>query len=176
MKKVFSFSMLILALTIIPLSIISCDIEDGKDGINGVDGQDGEDGEDGEDLTVAEMKPLTSSVVSADKVFIKGADFSSMNVEMILTSQDILPTDSTFVYGSFMDGAALFPYGDGTYAFINNLERDYSIARIRLNSDLQPLEGDYIVNSLATAFTAQCSGSSITKEEHGFGPLYHKLI
>lgn len=118
------------------------------------------------------LTPLTSSVVSADKVFIKGTEFTNMDVEMIMTSQDILPSDSSFVYGSYMDGAALYPNGDGTYAFINNLERDYSIARIKLNSDLQPLEGDYIVNSFATGFTAQCSASSITKDEHGFGPLY----
>lgn len=41
-----------------------------------------------------------------------------------------------------------------------------------MNRDLKPLEGDYIVNATATAFTAQCSGSSITPQEHGFGPLY----
>ena len=129
------------------------------------------DGADGEDLTVAEMEPLISSVIPNSVFALKG-QFTSANLSMIMTSQDILPTDSTFVYGGYMDGAALFPYGDGTYALINNLEVDYSIARIRLNSDLQALEGDYIVNSTATAFTAMCSGSSITVEEHGFGPLY----
>ncbi len=162
----------------------SCEGEDGRDGINGVDGQDGRDGadgaagadgvdgEDGEDLTIAEMVPLESSVVPDDVFELKGSFSSSAELQMVLSSADILPTDSTFVYGSFMDGAALYPYGDGTYAFINNLESDYSIARIRMNSDLQPMEGDYIVNATATAFTAQCSGSSITPEEHGFGPLY----
>ncbi|WP_248723374.1 PhoX family protein [Seonamhaeicola sp. ML3] len=163
------------------VSLTSCDIEDGKDGkdgINGVDGQDGQDGvdgqdgEDGEDLTISEMQPLTNSVTPNSLFAFKGAFASSASLDIIMSSADILPTDSTFVYGSYMDGAALYPYGDGTYAFINNLERDYSIARIRLNSDLKPLEGDYIVSATATAFTAQCSGSSITMEEHGFGPLY----
>ncbi|WP_282124091.1 phosphatase [Algibacter mikhailovii] len=159
-------------------TFISC--EDGKDGINGnngtngKDGADGEDGVDGEDLTVKEMKPLTSSITPNTLFELKGAFTGSADLTMIMSSADILPTDSTFVYGSYMDGAALYPYNDGsgTYAFINNLERDYSIARIRLNSELQPLEGSYIVNATATAFTAQCSGSSITVEEHGFGPLY----
>ncbi|TYA71541.1 PhoX family protein [Seonamhaeicola marinus] len=154
------------------VAFTSCDIEDGTDGRDGVDGIDGVDGTDGEDFMPPTLEPLTSSVVSADKVFIKGTDFSSVNVEMLMTSQDILPSDPSFVYGSYMDGAALYPYGDGTYAFINNLERDFSIARIRLNANLQPLEGDYIVNAFATGFTAQCSASSITEEEHGFGPLY----
>lgn len=178
MKKLFSFLSLVIALAIIPISVVSCDIEDGKDGINGVDGQDGTDGVDGvdgmdrQDFMPEMFDPLTESVVDADDVFIKGADFPNLDVTMLLTSQDILPNDSTFVYGSYMDGAALYPNGDGTYAFINNLERDYAIARINMNADLQPMEGGYIVSSLATAFTAQCSGSSITKEEHGFGPLY----
>ncbi|GAB1856340.1 hypothetical protein MHTCC0001_11750 [Flavobacteriaceae bacterium MHTCC 0001] len=165
MKKLFSFLTLIIALAMIPLTVISCDVQDGKDG------KDGKDGEDGEDHTVEELEPLTSSVVPNSVFKLKGA-FTSADLTMIMTSADILPSDSTFVYGAFMDGAALYPYQDGTYAFINNLESDYSIARIRLNSDLQPLEGDYIVSATATAFTAQCSGSSITIEEHGFGPLY----
>jgi hypothetical protein len=176
MKNLFKITFLSLSILTSQLVFVGC-AEDGIDGINGVDGVDGTNGKDGvngEDFTptVEALSPLTSSVVSADKVFLKGSEFSSMKVEMIMTSQDILPSDSTFVYGSFMDGTALFKNDDNTYSLINNLERDYSIARIRLNEQLQPLEGDYIVNSIATAFTAQCSGSGITKEEHGFGPLY----
>ncbi|MBP2832714.1 phosphatase [Aquimarina sp. U1-2] len=145
---------------------------DGRDGVDGVDGADGADGTDGTGVSLEESIPLEKSVVSNDVFELKGSFASSAKLEMIMTSADILPSDSTFVYGSYMDGAALYPYKEGIYAFINNLERDYSIARIMLNSDLQPLQGDYIVNSIATAFTAQCSGSSVTQEEHGFGPLY----
>ncbi|WP_343486450.1 phosphatase [Allomuricauda sp. d1] len=119
-----------------------------------------------------EMEPLTSSVVPDGVFTLKGDFASSADLKMIMSSADILPSDPSFVYGSFMDGAALYPNGDGTYAFINNLESDFSIARIMMNSDLQPYEGEYIVSATATAFTAQCSGSSITPDEHGFGPLY----
>lgn len=118
------------------------------------------------------LTPLTQSVVSADQVFVKGSDFSNITLTMMMTSQDILPDDPSFVFGSYTDGSALYPNNDGTFTLINNLERDYSIARIILNKDLQPLEGDYIVNSTATAYTAQCSGSGITNQEHGFGPYY----
>jgi len=127
----------------------------------------GENDDDGK-----EMMALESSVVPDGVFTLKGDFSSSADLEMLLSSADILPSDSTFVYGSYMDGAALYPNGDGTYAFINNLESDYSIARIKMNQALEPMAGDYIVNSTATAFTAQCSGSSITVEEHGFGPLY----
>lgn len=118
------------------------------------------------------LTPLTQSVVDANQVFLKGSEFSNIDLTMLFTSQDIFPDDTSFVFGSYTDGAALFPNNDGTFTFINNLERDYSIARIILNDKLQPLEGEYIVNSTATAYTAQCSGSGITHKEHGFGPFY----
>lgn len=126
------------------------------------------------DLTVVVAvvpKPLTESVVP-ESVFAINPEFSSINLEMIMTSQDILHSDSSFVFGSYTDGAALYPNGDGTFAFINNLERDFSVARIMMNENLEPLTGEYILNATASAYTAQCSGSSITVEEHGFGPLY----
>lgn len=130
-----------------------------------------------EDDVVAEepvdvIEPLTSSVVPDNVFALKNEFASSANLKMVLSSADILPEDPSFVYGSYMDGAALYPNGDGTFAFINNLESDYSIARINMTADLEPIDGDYIVNATATAFTAQCSGSAITVEEHGFGPLY----
>lgn len=175
MKKTSKLVHRAMLLSLVGFLVASCNLEDGMDGINGmdgVDGIDGVDGEDGEDVTLSELSPLTGSVVTDDVFELKGSFASSANLKMLLSSADILPSDSTFVYGSFMDGAALFPNNDGTFAFINNLESDYSIARIRMNSNLEPLEGDYIVNATATAFTAQCSGSSVTVEEHGFGPLY----
>lgn len=155
----------------IALTLFSCaeDGIDGRDGVDGVDGIDGIDGTDGQDFTLPVLEPLTESVVP-NTVF-KLTD-PNVKVDMVMTSQDILPSDPSFVYGSYTDGCALFDNGDDTYSFIVNLERDFSIARIKMNSDLQPLEGDYIVNSNATAFTAMCSGSGISKEEHGFGPMY----
>ncbi len=145
----------------------------GKDGLNGNDGKDGANGIDGQNFTMPEntLKPLETSA-TPDEVFKLSGDFASAKLTMIMSSEDILPSDSDFVYGSYMDGAALYKNEDGTYSFINNLERDYSIARIKMNDKLQPLHGEYIVNAQATAYTAQCSGSSITVEEHGFGPLY----
>lgn len=170
MKNLFKITFLSLSI-LTSLVFVGCS-EDGIDGINGVDGVDGtngKDGIDGQDYTPTTLDPLTASVVP-NTVF-KLID-PSVKVDMIMTSQDILPSDSTFVYGSYTDGCALFDNGDDTYSFIVNLERDFSIARIKMNKELQPLEGDYIVNSNATAFTAMCSGSGITKKEHGFGPMY----
>ena len=99
-------------------------------------------------------------------------EFSNVKVTTLLSSEDILLESPDFVYGSMADGAGLLKNNDGTYSLINNIEADYSIARITLDETFKPVKGEYILNAPATAFTAQCSGSLITPEEHGFGPLY----
>ncbi len=99
-------------------------------------------------------------------------EFSGVEVYPILTSEDELAASPDFVYGSMADGAGMLKNNDGTYTLINNIEADYSVARIELDANLKPISGSYILNALATASTAQCSGTLITPEEHGFGPLY----
>lgn len=99
-------------------------------------------------------------------------DFAGVKVYSLLSSEDSLPQSPNFVYGSMADGAGLLYNPDGTFSLINNIEADRSIARITLDETFKPIKGEYIVNSDATANTAQCSGSLITPHEHGFGPLY----
>ncbi|MTI20548.1 phosphatase [Fulvivirga sp. RKSG066] len=117
------------------------------------------------------LEPLESSITPSSLLSLR-SDFSDIEVKVILSSEDTIPGASNFIYGSMADGAGLLAENDGSFTLINNIEADYAIARIRLNSDMQPVHGDYILNAEATAFTAQCSGTLITPEEHGFGPLY----
>lgn len=98
--------------------------------------------------------------------------FEDLQITSLISSEDQIAESPNFVYGSMADGAGLLKNNDGTYTFINNIEADYSISRITLDGTFKPIKGEYIVNSDATANTAQCSGSLITPEEHGFGPLY----
>ena len=144
-------------------SFTSCNEEDGIDGTNGTDGIDGKDGLD-----------ITNSLTSSKTPnFLKVTDdFVNLKITPLLSSEDIIPNSPDFVYGSMADGAGLLAEADGTFTLINNIEADYSIARIKLNKNLRPTYGEYILNAEATAYTAQCSGSMITPEEHGFGPLY----
>ncbi|WP_157514731.1 alkaline phosphatase PhoX [Mangrovimonas sp. TPBH4] len=99
-------------------------------------------------------------------------EFSDVNIYNLLTSEDQLVNTPNFIYGSMADGAGLIKNADDTFTLINNIEADYAIARISLDETFKPVGGEYILNSQATASTAQCSGSLITPEEHGFGPLY----
>lgn len=164
----------IYVLMLLAVTFTSCDIEDGKDGTNGANGTDGVDGTngtDGKDFNDIDFSNALTASVTPN--FLKlDAAFSSVTVTPILSSEDVLPESPHFIYGSMADGAGLIKNNDGTFTLINNIEADYSIARIHLNSNLQPAFGEYIVNATATASTAQCSGSLITPEEHGFGPLY----
>lgn len=99
-------------------------------------------------------------------------EFSNVKITTLLSSEDVLSESPEFVYGSMADGAGLIKNNDGTYTLINNIEADYSIARITLDESFKPTKGEHILNAEATAYTAQCSGSLISPEEHGFGPLY----
>ncbi|GAA3626169.1 phosphatase [Flavivirga jejuensis] len=172
MKKLLKLFLLLLVLTTPCLTVISCDIEDGKDGANGangedgIDGENGEDGEDGQDASVYLIASKTPNFLKVT------SEFSNLKITPILSSEDVIPNSPDFVYGSMADGAGLLAEDDGTFTLINNIEADFSIARITLNKHLRPVYGEYILNATATASTAQCSGSMITPEEHGFGPLY----
>ncbi|WP_299715577.1 alkaline phosphatase PhoX [uncultured Tenacibaculum sp.] len=170
MKKIKLSIAALLALTVSFTTFYSCqDGENGVDGLNGQNGQDGQDGADGADGQNATAF-LNESITPN---FLKlRSEFASASVTPILSSEDVIPGAPDFIYGSMADGAGLLKNGNGTFTLINNIEADYSIARITLTKDLKPAKGEYILNAAATAETAQCSGSMITPEEHGFGPLY----
>lgn len=98
--------------------------------------------------------------------------FENVKIRTLMTSESKLPLSPDFIYGSGADGAGLLKDEKGDYLLINNIEADYAIARIKFDQAFNPLHGEYILNADATANTAMCSGTMITPEEHGFGPLY----
>lgn len=109
---------------------------------------------------------------SVTPAFLKlKSGFENVEVYPLISSEDVLEQTPNFVFGSMTDGAGLLKDEDG-YTLINNIEADYSVARIKLDKNLKPVSGEYILNAVATASTAQCSGTLVTPEEHGFGPLY----
>lgn len=125
----------------------------------------------------------TSKIEETEKVALKNhsitpaflskkAGFENLEIYSLLSSEDQLSESPDFIYGSMADGMGLMKMNDGTFTLINNIEADYSIARISFDKTFKPVKGEYILNAAATAWTAQCSGSLIMPEEHGFGPLY----
>lgn len=125
----------------------------------------------------------TTEVETTEKVTLKNhsvttaflskkTGFENLEIYSLLSSEDQLSESPNFVYGSMADGMGLIKMNDGTFSLINNIEAHYSIARISFDKTFKPVKGEYILNSLATTGTAQCSGSLIMPEEHGFGPLF----
>lgn len=116
---------------------------------------------------------LKSHSITDVEAFKVDPAFSGITIHTLLTSEDQLPNSPEFVYGSMADGAGLLYNGDADqYSLINNIEADYSVSRITFDNTFKPIKGEYILNESATASTAQCSGTLITPEEHGFGPYY----
>lgn len=151
MKYYLQFGFITLALT----SLISCNNDD--------------------DNTIGQepSNPVTLKAHSVSPNFLKTtSEFSDVNIYPLISSEDMLPESPAFVYGSMADGAGLIKNEDNTYTLINNIEADFAIARITLDETFKPVKGEHILNATATANTAQCSGSLITPDEHGFGPLY----
>lgn len=96
-------------------------------------------------------------------------EFSHVKIYPVLSSEDKL---GDFVYGAMADGNGLLKNADGTYTLMNNIEAHYSVARITFDETFKPIKGEYVLNQVGSGGTAQCSGTLITPEEHGFGPLY----
>ncbi|MFD2891496.1 alkaline phosphatase PhoX [Flavobacterium chuncheonense] len=119
-----------------------------------------------------ELKPVLANHTVTPAFLAKKPGFENLEIYGILSSEDQLVDSPEFVYGSMADGMGLLKNSDGTFSLINNIEADYSIARISFDKTFKPVKGEYILNAAATARTAQCSGSLITPEEHGFGPLF----
>ncbi|MGV7107384.1 alkaline phosphatase PhoX [Flavobacterium sp. U410] len=130
--------------------------------------------QDDNSSTVTEpvLQPVLASHSQTPVFLSKGTGFENLEIYSLLSSEDQLTDSPEFVYGSMADGAGLLRNDDGTFTLINNIEADYSIARISLDQTFKPVKGEYILNAAATASTAMCSGTLITPQEHGFGPLY----
>lgn len=98
------------------------------------------------------------------------SDFSDVEISTLLSSEDVLPLSEDFVFGGSADGAGLIQVEDQYWYFINN-EDNYAVSKIVLNSNLEPVYGEYVLNSTG-AGTRLCSGTMAYPEIHGFGPLF----
>ncbi len=91
--------------------------------------------------------------------------FSFVDVFSLISTTDIIG-DSNFQLAGAADGAGFLRDGDG-YILTVNCEDDYAVARIRLDENLNPVEGDYLLNSGVEDFARQCSGTMWEKDIHG---------
>ncbi|AJR04029.1 PhoX family protein [Siansivirga zeaxanthinifaciens] len=162
MNKFLKLFFLAFALTSSSVIMVSCDIEDGKDGVNGVDGKDGKDGKDGEDFTPS---PLMFTNKSSLSPLVKmHGEFSDVSAYSLISSTDVLSNGFRLV--GAQDGAGFLKDGN-EYIYVVNAEDDHAVSRIRLDENLTPISGDWLLNNGVADFARQCSGTMWEKDIHG---------
>lgn len=152
------------------LAIVSCNPEDGMDGINGIDGidgingVDGEDGEDGMDFTPSATMFENKSAL--EPLVALQPQFNFVKAYSLISSRDTLSNGFQLVGAQDGAGFVKDPNSDG-YIYLSNAEDDYGVARIRLDANLNPIEGDWLLNSGVADFARQCSGTMWEASIHG---------
>src|SRR5690606_14985748 len=146
-RKFLRFFLFLILITSNFALTISCQPEDGKDGINGVDGKDGEDGENGGYFVPI---PTMFSDKSVTKPLVAFApQFNYVEAYSIISTPDVI--DGNFQLAGSADGAGFLKDGTG-YMYVVNCEDSYAVARIRLDENLKPISGDYLLNSGVSDF------------------------
>ncbi len=98
--------------------------------------------------------------------------FENIQISTLISSTDILaPTNpivgrNNFQLAGSADGAGFLKDGDG-FMYVVNCEDSYAVARIKLDANLKPISGDYLLNSEVADVSRQCSATMWEKEIHG---------
>ena len=137
-----------LCLSVTGFMVYSCNFNDGIDIFNDGDG-DG-DGEPTEEGTIFENKSSLEPLVAIQ------SQFNFVEAYSLISSTDVL--ENGFRLVGAQDGAGFLRDGDG-YMYVVNGEDNYAVSRIRFDKNLNPLSGDYLLNSGVADFARQCSGT-----------------
>jgi secreted PhoX family phosphatase len=120
-----------------------------------------------DDKTLAE-KPEFKNRSNAPSFVTIDPAFSGVSAYTLISSSDTIPGYPNFVFGGAPDGQGFLKNPDGSgYIMVTNHENTWAISRVYLDKKLNPVKGEYIVNTDGGMFRL-CSGSLATTEEHGF--------
>lgn len=105
---------------------------------------------------------------NAESFVIIDPAFSSVNAYTLISSSDTIAGSPNFVFGGAPDGQGFLKNPDGSgYIMVTNHENTWALSRVYLDKKLNPVRGEYIVNTDGGMFRL-CSGTLATPEEHGF--------
>ncbi|MHA7059073.1 PhoX family protein [Aquimarina sp. M1] len=159
------------SLLIFSLGVSLANCEDGRDGIDGIDGQDGQDGQDGVDGQDGEdgedfvpLPTMFSDKSPTKPLVAMASQFNYVEPYSLISTPDVI--NGTFQLAGSADGAGFLKDGD-EYIYVVNCEDSYAVARIRLDENLIPVAGDYLLNSGVSDFARQCSGTMWEAAIHG---------
>jgi hypothetical protein len=120
-----------------------------------------------DDKGAIDNSPTLQNYSATPALLKKLSGFENVEMFPLISSEDSLPN---YRFGGSADGAGMVREGDHYLLFVNN-EDNYSVSKIWLDKNLKPYQGQYALNSDGGQWRL-CSGTMITPEEHGFGPLY----
>ncbi|RZS93645.1 hypothetical protein [Aquimarina brevivitae] len=142
--------------------LTNCEGDQGPAGPQGEQGEPGVDGEDGQDFepgeTIFENKSSIAPLVAL------APQFNYVDAYSLISTPDVV--DGTFQLAGSADGAGFLQDGDG-YMYVVNCEDSYAVARIRFDEFMNPIAGDYLLNSGVADFARQCSGTMWEADIHG---------
>jgi hypothetical protein len=102
---------------------------------------------------------------------LKKSGFENLEVFSLFSSEDSFEQSPNYVFGGSADGAGVIKTADGGFVMMVNNEDNWSVSRITLDKNFKPIKGEYSLNSDGGQ-ARLCSGTMVTPEVHGFGPLY----
>jgi hypothetical protein len=118
--------------------------------------------------TTAEDQPEFKNRSHAESFITMFPDFTGVNAYTLISSNDTIKNSPGFVYGGAPDGQGFLKNPDGSgYIMVTNHENSLAVSRVYLDKKLNPVKGEYIVNSDGGMFRL-CSATLATPEEHGF--------
>ena len=94
------------------------------------------------------------------------SQFNFVKAYSLVSSRDTLSNGFQLVGAQDRVGFLRDPNGPG-YIYLSNAEDDYAIARIRFDEFMNPIEGDWVLNSGVDDFARQCSGTMWEADIHG---------
>jgi hypothetical protein len=131
------------------------------------------DNDDNNQNNTQEAPEFKNRSNAASFVAIDPAFTNSISAYTLLSSSDTIPGYQNFIYGGAPDGQGFLKNPDGSgYIMVTNHENTWALSRVYLDKKLNPIKGEYIVNTDGGQFRL-CSGSLATPEEHGFSrPIF----
>ncbi len=120
------------------------------------------------DVINAGDRPEFKNRSNAESFLTIDPAFSGVTAYTLISSSDTIPGYPNFVYGGTPDGQGFLKNPDGSgYVMVTNHENTWAVSRVYLDKKLNPVKGEYIVNTDGSMFRL-CSASLATPEEHGF--------
>ncbi|MFN9783833.1 MAG: hypothetical protein ACK54A_11420, partial [Sphingobacteriales bacterium] len=107
-------------------------------------------------------KPEFKNRSNAESFVTLDPAFAGVSAYTLISTSDTIPGYPNFVFGGAPDGQGFLRNPDGTgYVMVTNHENTYAISRVYLDKKLNPVKGEYIVNTDGGLFRL-CSGTLAT--------------